>query len=106
MSGDYNPIHIDEDYAKQTLFKKCIAHGGITVNFISNVLGNDFPGHGSIFLEQDIKYVAPVYEGDEITAYISVKDINCKKGRILLDTIVKNQDNAVVVSGTAYMLLL
>lgn len=106
MSGDYNPIHIDEEYASRTKFKRCIAHGGIAINLISNVLGNDLPGYGSVFLKQDIMYVRPVYEGDTIEVCITVKEIIPEKNRILLDTNIVNQQGDNVIEGIALMMLL
>ncbi len=82
LSGDFNPIHVDEDYAAKTAFGRRIAHGAFTASLISAILGNDLPGPGSIFLEMNMKFRKPAFLGDIVTAVAEVEDINQRTGRI------------------------
>ncbi len=103
VTGDYNPAHIDEEYAKGTFFKKRIAHGMLSAGFISKVLGTQLPGPGAIYLKQDLKFLAPVYLGDTITARCEVTEIILEKNRIILQTTCKNQNGTLVIDGVAVM---
>lgn len=85
VSGDMNPLHFDEDYAKNTIFRGRIAHGILSVSFISTVLGTKLPGAGSIFLSANVRFKAPVRIGDTVTANCTVKDIDRQKGRVTFD---------------------
>ena len=73
VTGDRNPIHVDEEFAKTTRFGKRIAHGMLTASLISSVLANKLPGEGSVYLGQTLQFVAPVFPGDEITAREAAK---------------------------------
>ena len=106
LSGDYNPIHIDEEYAKKTIFGGCIAHGGISASLISSVLGNDLPGPGCVFLKQELNYRKPVRAGDTITVCATITEIIPERRRLLLNTRVVNQNNDIIIDGTALMMLL
>ena len=77
LSGDYNPIHMSEEYAKTTVFKKPIAHGMLLGSLISAIIAKDLPGEGSIYLSQTLKFIKPVYIGNKVK--ISVKIIECDK---------------------------
>jgi 3-hydroxybutyryl-CoA dehydratase len=99
ITGDFNPVHIDKESAKNSRFKKQVCHGMLVSSFISTVLGMKLPGPGTIYLEQNSKFVKPVYLGDTITAEVEVKDIDGKI--ITLETRVYNQLNDLVVSGEA-----
>jgi 3-hydroxybutyryl-CoA dehydratase len=102
-SGDYNPVHIDEQYASETIFKHRIAHGFLIGSFISAVLGNEFPGNGTIYLSQTMKFRAPVYIGDEISIEVEIIDFP-KENRVLLSTICKNQNDIIVIEGEALII--
>src|SRR5690606_22098398 len=91
-SGDVNPVHLDEDYAKTTMFGKRIAHGMLTASLISAILGNDLPGNGSIYLEQTVKFKAPVFIDDTITAQVEVIAYREDKRITTLQTTCTNQD--------------
>lgn len=101
ISGDFNPVHVNEDYAKNTFFKTRIAHGMLSAGFISNVLGNHLPGPGSIYIRQELNFLAPVRIGDTITAIVEVIDIMAEKNRIKLKTRCINQKGTVVIDGEA-----
>jgi len=98
ITGDYNPIHVDEEYAKTTIFGGRIAHGIFSAALISNVLGNKLPGPGCIYLEQTLRFLAPVRIGDTITAEVEVIEIMEAKRRLRLSTTCKNQDGKNVLS--------
>ncbi|MGI6782222.1 MAG: MaoC family dehydratase [Acholeplasmataceae bacterium] len=101
ISGDCNPLHLDEDYAKSTRFGSRIVHGALISSLFSTVLGEQLPGNGSIYFRQDSKFVAPVYLNDTITATVKVTEINEEKGRVVFETTATNQKNENVVVGTA-----
>ena len=104
VSGDFNPAHINEEYAKETFFKTRIAHGMISAGFISAVLGTKLPGPGTIYLGQDLKFTKPVRFGDTITATCTVEEIIKEKNRLILTTVCTNQDGEVVIDGKAIVL--
>lgn len=101
VSGDYNPIHLDEEYAKKTVFRDRIAHGMLGASYISRVLGNDFPGKGTIYLEQSLKFLKPVYIGDNLTISVIVNYIDKEKHILKLKTECSNQNGKVVITGEA-----
>lgn len=101
ISGDHNPLHLDEAYAKQTRFGARIAHGALTAGIISAAIGNELPGVGSIYLSQMTKFVKPVYFGDTITATVEITAIRTDKGIVTLKTICTNQKNEMVADGEA-----
>lgn len=104
ISLDRNPVHLDEEYAKNTIFKGRIAHGMLSSGLISAILGTKLPGEGSIYLSQVLKFVAPVRIGDKITAKCEVVDLIPDKKIIILKTICYNQDDKIVIDGEAKIL--
>lgn len=104
VTGDHNPVHVDEEFAKTTRFGKRIAHGMLTASLISAVLANKLPGEGSVYLGQTLQFVAPVFAGDEITAKVVVKEIREDKPIVKLETICLNQRGEIVVRGEATVL--
>jgi 3-hydroxybutyryl-CoA dehydratase len=101
VTGDANPAHIDEVYASNTFFKTRIAHGMLLGGFISTVLGNRLPGHGTIYMKQELEFLAPVRIGDTVTAQAEVVEIIQDKNRVLMRTTCVNQDGVTVVDGKA-----
>jgi 3-hydroxybutyryl-CoA dehydratase len=101
VTGDFNPAHINEDYAKQTFFKTRIAHGMLSAGFISTVIGNKLPGTGTIYVTQNLSFLAPVRIGDTITANVEVIDIMHEKNRARLKTTCFNQEGTQVLNGEA-----
>ena len=101
LTGDFNPAHINEDYAKQTFFKTRIAHGMLSAGFISTVIGNKLPGTGTIYVTQNLEFLAPVRIGDTITARVEIVDIINKKNRACLKTTCFNQEGTRVMDGEA-----
>jgi len=101
ITGDFNPAHINEDYAKNTFFKTRIAHGMLSAGFISTVIGTKLPGTGSIYVKQDLRFLAPVRIGDTITARVEVMEIIAEKKRVRLKTTCINQEGTQVLDGKA-----
>ena len=101
ITGDLNPAHINETYAKDTFFKTRIAHGMLTAGFISRILGMQLPGPGTIYLRQSLNFLAPVHFGDTITALVEVMDVIAEKNRVRLKTTCTNQEGTVVLDGEA-----
>ncbi|MBL3562056.1 MaoC family dehydratase [Rhodovulum sulfidophilum] len=85
VSTDCNPVHLDEDYAMETVFEGRIAHGMLTAGLISAVIGEQLPGHGTIYLGQTLKFIAPVRPGDTVLAEVEVKSIDHSRRRVTLD---------------------
>ena len=86
VSTDRNPVHLDDAYAMDTIFEGRIAHGMLTAGLISAVIGEQLPGHGTVYLGQTLKFLAPVRPGDVVTAEVVVKEIDHAKRRVTLDT--------------------
>ena len=105
LSGDRNPIHLDEEHAKSTRFGRLIAHGMLTSSLISNVIGNELPGVGSIYLGQTLQFLAPVFPGDTITARATVTSVRADKPILKLETACKNQRDEIVIKGEATVLV-
>ncbi len=101
ITGDMNPAHIDEAYAKKTFFKTRVAHGMLTAGFISAILGNKLPGPGTIYTQQELRFLAPVYIGDTITASVEVSEVDTVKNRAKLRTVCVNQEGTTVLDGEA-----
>ncbi|GKU23441.1 MaoC family dehydratase [Clostridium folliculivorans] len=101
ITGDLNPAHINQVEAEKTMFQGRIAHGMLTAGLVSAVLGMQLPGPGSIYLGQELKFVAPVKIGDTIKAEVEVIEKLEAKNRIKLSTICTNQDGVEVLIGVA-----
>lgn len=85
VSTDHNPVHLDDDYARDTIFEGRIAHGMLTAGLISAVIGEQLPGHGTVYLGQTLKFLAPVRPGDMVYAEVKVIDIDMSRRRVRLD---------------------
>ncbi|MGD9010508.1 MAG: MaoC family dehydratase [Desulfobacteraceae bacterium] len=103
ITGDLNPFHVNEAYAKQTFFKGRIAHGMLLAGFISTVVGCYLPGPGAIYVKQELKFLAPARIGDTITAKVVVTEVMEEENRIILDTFCLNQDGEKVLDGQALL---
>ena len=104
-SGDHNPLHLDDEFAKSTRFGRRIAHGMFSASLISAVIANQLPGQGSIYLAQTLKFVAPVFPGNTITARVTVISIRDDKPVMKLETVCTNQHDEVVIKGEATVLV-
>ena len=96
VSGDVNPVHFDENFAKSTIFKGRIAHGVLSASYISTVLGMKMPGPGTIFMSLTTRFKAPVRIGDTVVATCTVREVNAEKRRLVFDCVCKVGDLTVV----------
>lgn len=100
MSGDINPAHLDQEYAKKTIFKDVIIHGMWSGSLISTLLGTKLPGPGTIYIKQDLHFLKPIYVSDEITVTVEVLEKK-EKRKVILKCTCTNQHNDVVTLGIA-----
>lgn len=101
VTGDLNPAHINEEYAKKTFFKTRIVHGMLLAGLISGVLGNRLPGPGTVYIRQEMTFLAPVRIGDTITASVEILEIMTEAKRIKAKTTCVNQEGTLVLDGVA-----
>lgn len=107
ITGDFNPVHVNAEAARTSVFGERVVHGILVTGLISAVIGTKLPGEGTIYLEQDVKFLKPVKIGDTVTAIVKVIDIiNQEKGIIKLDTTVENQNGEQVITGYAVVKIL
>jgi 3-hydroxybutyryl-CoA dehydratase len=104
ITGDFNPAHVNQIEAEKTMFKGRIAHGMLSAGLISAVLGTQLPGPGTIYLNQELKFLAPVRIGDTIKAEVEVMDRIVEKNRIKLRTCCYNQNGKMVIDGSAIVM--
>jgi 3-hydroxybutyryl-CoA dehydratase len=104
VSGDTNPVHLNDSYAATTRFGRRLVHGMLTASLISATLANDLPGQGTIYISQSLQFKAPVFIGDTITATVEVKQFRAEKRIATLTTTCTNQDGKVVLAGEAVVL--
>ena len=105
VTGDTNPVHLDDEYAAGTRFGRRIAHGMIAAGLISATLANDLPGPGTVYLNQSLKFKLPVFPGDTITATVEVVKVREDKPIVTLSTVCTNQDDEVVLEGEAVVMV-
>lgn len=103
VSTDRNPVHLDDDYAQDTIFQGRIAHGMLTAGLISAVIGEQLPGHGTVYLGQNLKFMAPVRPGDMVEAVVRVMGIDHARRRVTLETFCRVGDT-IVLKGEALVL--
>ena len=101
ISLDTNPVHLDDSYAKETIFGKRIVHGILTAGLISAAIANRLPGPGTIYLSQDLRFTAPVFLGDTITAQVEILELREDKKIVKLKTTCVNQHGNPVITGEA-----
>lgn len=100
ISGDHNPVHMSDEYAEQSRYKKRIAHGMISSSFFSALFGTKLPGKGCVYVNQSLNFKRPVYLNDTVTAIVTVTQIDSKKRRVFFNTVCKVK-NKVVIDGGA-----
>ena len=105
LTGDRNPVHLDEEYAASTRFGRRIAHGMLGASLISAVLAGELPGRGTVYLSQTLRFTAPVFLGDTVTARVVVKGVREDKPVVTLETFCTNQRGERVVEGEAVVLV-
>ena len=103
LSGDDNPAHVDAAWADASPFGGRVVHGVLTAGLISAVLGTTLPGPGSIYMSQTLKWLAPVRPGDSLTATVTVKEIIAEKKRVVLETVVRKDDETVLTGEALVM---
>ncbi len=103
LTGDFNPVHFDDEFAKTTRFRKRIAHGMLSATLFSGVLGNGIPG--AVYLSQTLKFTAPVYLGDTVTVCATVTNLREDKPIVTVETLCLNQNEEVVIKGEAVLLI-
>ena len=101
VTGDHNPIHLNEDYAAKSIFKQRVAQGMLQAGLLSGILGFHFPGVGTIYLSQTLKFIKPVFIDDQITLRLEILEILIKKKRVRLETRFSNQKGEAVIIGEA-----
>ena len=99
--GDLNPVHLDEEFAEKSFFKKRIVHGAFLGGLISKVLGMDFPGQGTIYISQTSVFKRPIYVDSSVTVEVKVTDVLPKERRLVLDTTILNAEGKVCMTGSA-----
>lgn len=104
--GDFNPLHVNPEYAKNSMFGERICHGMLTASFISTLVGCGIPGRNGLYLSQNVKFVKPIKIGDTITATAEVIEKIDAKQRIVLSTVIKNQRGEVVIDGQATVMVM
>ncbi len=97
VSGDQNPVHLDEEYARQTIFGKRIAHGMLTASLISAVIAEQLPGHGTVYLSQTLKFIRPVLPDQLVMTTVAVTDIKYSNRRVTLDCQCKVDERPVLL---------
>jgi len=104
VTGDHNPIHLYEDYAAKSIFKQRVAHGMLPAGLLSGVIGCHFPGVGTIYLSQTLKFIKPVLIGDQITMRLTILEIINAENRVRLETLLTNQKGEAVIAGEALVM--
>lgn len=106
LSGDFSPIHMDETYAQNTRFGKCIVHGMLLGAYVSKIIGMYLPGEGTIYISQNFEFKKPVYIGDSVLIEVSIVDINYQTKHVKLSTMCYGaDDDSVIMKGEAVVLL-
>jgi acyl dehydratase len=101
VSGDKNPIHLDDEYASKTVFKRRVVHGFLGASIFSKVFGMLFPGEGTIYLSQTLKFMAPMFEDEIYTAKFTVLEVIPEKHRAKIETLILDKEGKSITSGEA-----
>jgi len=104
VTGDHNPIHLDEDYAARSIFKQRVAQGMLQAGLLSGILGCHFPGVGTIYLSQTLKFIKPIFIKDQITLRLELLEIKNDKNQVRLETLFTNQKGEAVITGEALVM--
>ena len=105
LTGDHNPLHFDKEHARRTRFGQPIGHGMLTGSLFSPIIAHQLPGEGAIYLSQSLRFVAPVFAGDSITASLTVTHVREDKQIITLEGVARNQKGEVVITGQSVVLV-
>ncbi|RLL84379.1 enoyl-CoA hydratase [Mesotoga sp. H07pep.5.4] len=104
LTGDRNPVHTDEKFARKSRFGRRIAHGMLSVGIISAILGNEFPGPGSIYMKQEVRFLKPIFLEEEVLITIEILEIKVEKKRLSVRTTVEKNNGEMAVDGEALLL--
>jgi len=104
VSGDYNPIHLNEEVAQKTRFGKKVVHGMLLGSYISGIIGNEFPGNGSVYLKQELDFRKPIFYDSKVKIKIEVLEVDLKKQRLLLGTQCFDCEDNMLIDGKALIL--
>ncbi|CCU84343.1 MULTISPECIES: MaoC family dehydratase [Mesotoga] len=104
LTGDRNPVHTDEEFARKSRFGRRIAHGMLSVGIISAILGNEFPGPGSIYMKQEVRFLKPIFLEEEVLITIEILEIKVEKKRLSVRTTVEKNNGELAVDGEALLL--
>jgi 3-hydroxybutyryl-CoA dehydratase len=104
LTGDRNPVHTDEEFARKSRFGRRIAHGMLSVGIISAILGNEFPGPGSIYMKQEVRFLKPIFLEEEVLITIEILEIKVEKKRLSVRTTVEKNNREMAVDGEALLL--
>ncbi|MBN2218957.1 MAG: MaoC family dehydratase [Kosmotogaceae bacterium] len=104
LTGDRNPVHTDEEFAVNSRFGRRIAHGMLSVGIISAILGNEFPGPGSIYMKQEVRFLKPIFLEEEVIITVEILEINVEKRRLSVRTTVEKNNGERAVDGEALLL--
>ena len=102
ITGDWNPLHFDERFAAATKFGRLVVHGGLTAGILNALVAQDLPGPGTVFMSQDLKYLAPVYIGDTIIGEVEVLSVHASKPVTQLRASVRRENDEVVLEGVCW----
>ena len=105
LTGDHNPLHFDKEHARRTRFSQPISHGMLTGSLFSPIIAHQLPGEGAIYLSQSLRFKAPVFAGDTITAQLTVTRVREDKPIVTLEGVAKNQRGEVVITGESVVLV-
>jgi 3-hydroxybutyryl-CoA dehydratase len=105
LTGDHNPLHFDKEHARRTRFGQPISHGMLTGSLFSPIIAHQLPGEGAIYLSQSLRFVAPVFAGDIITATLTVTHVREDKQIIALAGVARNQRGEIVITGESVVLV-
>ena len=104
VTKDFNPAHFDENYTKDTIFKKPIVHGMLIGSLFSKIFGLDYPGEGTIYTSQSLKFLRPVYPDQELLVRVTVKDIILEKNRVIFTTEIFDENEQCLLTGEASLM--
>lgn len=102
ITSDYNPLHFDPEFAARTRFGRLVVHGGLTAGILNALVAQDLPGPGTVFMSQQLKYLAPVFIGDTITGEVEVLSVHAQKPVTQLKATVHRQDGELVLEGECW----
>ena len=104
LTGDFNPVHVDDEAAKRSRFGKRVVHGMLVGSLFSTIFGTQLPGEGAVYLKQELKFIKPVYIGDTVTARVTLMERIEEKNRVVFETVAINAEGVLVVTGQATLL--